>query len=199
MAVAFCVTFVSLLSHVLAGGAVPGVLNIALPLSLSLLVCTGLSGRHFTLLRLAIMVAISQMLFHLMFSMGSDHASMAQPRPGDFGAHGMNMILELPRDSALPMPGHGDASMIIAHVIAGIATVLFVHRGDELMTSLAGLMALCRWTRFWVLLAYSHQPPAPLTAPPGWEEPRACTLAVYSTSVIRRGPPLVATAQNTAH
>ncbi|MGQ3383180.1 hypothetical protein [Glutamicibacter sp. TV12E] len=194
MVVAFCVTAVSLLSHVLAGGPVPGLLNVALPLSLSVLLCILLGGRHLTLIRLIIMVAASQMLFHLTFSMGSGHASMVEPGPGSHGAHDMSMILDLPQASAMPVAQHSGTSMVVAHVMAGIATVYFVHRGDELLAVLAGLGAIFTWTRFWVLLAYSCQPAAPQATVLGWEEPRTFIMSVYHSSVIRRGPPAVATA-----
>jgi len=192
--VAFCVTAVSLLSHVLAGGPVPGLLNVALPLSLSVLLCTVLGGRRLTLIRLIIMVAASQMLFHLMFSMGSGHASMVEPGPGSHGAHEMSMILDLPQASTASMSHHGGVSMIVAHIIAGIATVLFVHRGDELLATLAGLVAIFSWSRFWVLLDHSCQPAVPQAAVPDYEEPRTFLISVYPSSVIRRGPPAVATA-----
>ena len=57
-------TFVALLSHVAAGGAMPGWVGIALPWLLSVMVCTLLAGRALSLIRLSLAVAASQALFH---------------------------------------------------------------------------------------------------------------------------------------
>lgn len=84
-------TFVALLSHVAGGGQAPGLLGIAVPWILSLMVCTLLAGRTLSLLRLSFAVAGSQLLFHALFVLGTvsarasavtgghlhDHAAMA--------------------------------------------------------------------------------------------------------------------------
>ena len=58
-------TWAALLSHVAAGGAMPGWLGVAVPLVLSVAVCTALAGRHLSLVRLAVAVTASQLLFHM--------------------------------------------------------------------------------------------------------------------------------------
>ncbi|MGO1539958.1 MAG: hypothetical protein ACTHW3_11405, partial [Leucobacter sp.] len=49
-------TFAALFSHVIGGGAMPGLVGIAVPLLLSLMVCILLAGRKLSLTRLSISV-----------------------------------------------------------------------------------------------------------------------------------------------
>ncbi len=70
-AAAAVATFVALLSHVSGGGEVPGILGIVVPLALSFVACTALAGRRTSALRLGLAVAVSQVLFHTLFVLGS--------------------------------------------------------------------------------------------------------------------------------
>ncbi|MEV8024602.1 hypothetical protein [Microbacterium sp. NPDC080220] len=63
-AAASLATWAALLSHVAAGGAMPGWLGVAVPLVLSFAFCTALAGRHLSVVRLAVAVTASQLLFH---------------------------------------------------------------------------------------------------------------------------------------
>src|SRR5690606_16871403 len=70
-AAATLATFVALLSHVAAGGAMPGWLGVAAPWMFSILVCVPLAGRRLSVLRVTAAVVVSQALFHVLFVLGS--------------------------------------------------------------------------------------------------------------------------------
>lgn len=69
-------TLIALVSHVLAGGSVPGLPGILVPLAFSVFVCLPLSGRILSLPRLVLSVLASQMLFHWLFVLGATGPGM---------------------------------------------------------------------------------------------------------------------------
>ena len=155
---AFFATFVSLCSHVLAGGEVPGLLNVALPLALSLLVCMLLSGRQFTLWRLAGMVGFSQLLFHLLFSMGAGHSAASIIGGQDMHAHhGMTMPIDITTSADAATMSHGDTTMLLAHLMAGLATVLVLHRSEQMLIAAANIVDLLTWKLLWRLVTFAYQ------------------------------------------
>ncbi len=187
---AFFATFVSLISHVLAGGAVPGLLNIALPLSLSTLLCILLSGKRFSLWRLALMIGFSQVLFHLLFSMGSHGAVSSSYSSMHHHHQGMSIDVEALASGAAASSGHGDFTMLSAHVFAGIATVLVLHRSEQVLMTLSDFISLLTWKLLIRLVSFVDQPVHPTVAPTEPREIPAYTVAIYTTSLIRRGPPI---------
>lgn len=191
---AFFATFVSLCSHVLAGGEVPGLLNVALPLALSLLVCMLLSGRQFTLWRLAGMVGFSQLLFHLLFSMGAGYSAASIIGGQDMHAHhGMTMPIDITTSADAATMSHGDTTMLLAHLMAGLATVLVLHRSEQMLIAAANIVNLLTWKLLWRLVTFAYQLIHPLPTPTAPREIPTYTICVYSTSVIRRGPPALTT------
>ncbi|MET0304210.1 MAG: hypothetical protein ABW040_09175, partial [Microbacteriaceae bacterium] len=70
-------TLTALVSHVIAGGAVPQLIGVAVPLVLSLLVCLVLVGRRLSLIGLSLSVAGSQLLFHLLFVLGAGSTTVS--------------------------------------------------------------------------------------------------------------------------
>ncbi len=191
---AFFATFVSLISHVLAGGDVPGILNIALPLALSFLVCMLLSGRQFTLARLAGMVGFSQLLFHLMFSMGAGHsAASTASGQGLHAHHGMDMPLDVTASADAATMSHVDTTMLLAHLMAGLATVLVLHRSEQMLIAAASIVDLLTWKLLWRLVTFAYQLIHPQPTPTAPREIPTYTICVYATSVIRRGPPALIT------
>lgn len=193
-AAAFFATFVSLCSHVLAGGDVPGILNVALPLALSLLVCMLLSGRQFTLWRLAGMVGFSQLLFHLLFSMGAGHSASSTTGGQDMHAHhGIAMPFDAAASADAATMSHGDTTMLLAHLMAGLATVLILHRSEQMLIAAANIVDLLTWKLLWRLVTFAYQLIHPQPTPTAPREIPTYTICVYSTSVIRRGPPALTT------
>ncbi|WP_454117996.1 hypothetical protein [Microbacterium lacticum] len=91
--VASVATFTALLSHVVAGGAVPGPLGILAPWLLALMASTLLAGRTLSLVRLGASVLVSQALFHTLFVMGAATPAATMPAMShhDHGAMSMAM------------------------------------------------------------------------------------------------------------
>lgn len=177
-------TFVALLSHVTAGGAMPGWVGIAVPLALSFVVCTALVGRRPSLWRLAPAVGLSQVLFHTLFVLGGYDAP---------AGHVHGAATPLLSAAADPVVGV-DATMWGWHLAAAAATTLALHRGERtlaLVRSLADLLLL--WLRARVAIIATGTGPVPrrrvFPAVVAAVAPRSLLLV---TSARRRGPPLFA-------
>ena len=130
-------TFVAAFSHTIAGGTAPSWFGVGASFVLSLAACTALSGRTLSWWRLAASVAVSQMLFHALFS-GSGESLAAAGH--DMGA-GSTMVM--------PAMNSQDDWMILAHVIAGIITLLALRFGERAFWSIAdsARLALARVLR----------------------------------------------------
>ncbi|MEV7768681.1 hypothetical protein [Microbacterium sp. NPDC086615] len=181
-------TFIALLSHVTAGGALPGAVGILVPLALSFVACTVLAGRRLSALRLGFAVGISQVLFHTLFVLGSFG-------PGASAGHvhgGTDAVPALGADAVM-MTMAPDATMWGWHVVVAAAlTTAALHRGERTVAHLRELaLRLAGWLRARVHI---------LTVAPG-PVPARRVLAeivadVRSVSVLlaassrRRGPPL---------
>jgi hypothetical protein len=129
-------TFVAAVSHALGGDAPPSWLGVLASFVLSLSVCTALAGRSPSWLRLAASVAVSQLLFHGLFSgLGapvavSGHAHDAVPVHGAVVVHDAAAL-----GAPAAMTGH-DERMLLAHVIAGILTLLALRFGERAFWSI---------------------------------------------------------------
>lgn len=140
-------TFVAALSHTLAGGATPSAFGVVVSFVLASTACTLLAGRSLSLLRLAVSVALSQTLFHSVFSgLGAPVASSALEHHGASGltgAAGPSAALDSAalHSTALhstavhsTMPG---ATMILAHLVAGLVTILVFRYAESAFWGLA--------------------------------------------------------------
>lgn len=179
-AAASIATFIALASHVWVGGTMPGMLGIAVPWMLSVMVCTLLAGRRLSLGRLAASVVLSQLLFHVLFVLGSIEPQVA------LGPHEHTMSLMLPADGTL-VPT--DAGMWAAHAIAATVTIGLLHRGELVVHAIAACsLTLLAWARRAVAVPVLVLiPTAPLRHPavsaaPARREP-------WRASLTRRGPP----------
>lgn len=136
-------TLVALASHLAGGGDLPGWLGVLVPLVLSLPVCIALVGRRLSLPRLSVSVAASQLLFHLLFQLGTPAGtlgSVANPH----GAHGAHGDMAPLTTSGAPVPVellHGGPQMWLWHGIAAAVTVVVLHRGELLLRRLRELGA----------------------------------------------------------
>lgn len=181
-------TFVALVSHVSAGGTVPGWLGIVVPFVLSLAVCTVLAGRRLSLWRLSLAVVLSQALFHTLFVLGS----FAVPGMGQ-GHHAMHGAGEAASSSTVPMVDalHGDPVMWLGHALAAVVTVLALHRGERCVRALIEL-ARTLLGRLRIRLAL-------VVAVVDADAPRLASLVVtraprprrrlFLRDIARRGPP----------
>lgn len=177
-------TFVALVSHVSAGGAVPGLVGVVVPLALSFVVCAVLAGRRLSAWRLTLAVAISQALFHLLFVLGSYELGA--------GGHVHGAAVTLVADGGAPTGVSMDATMAAGHLVAAAVTAVALHRGERTLAALGSLAMRCvAWVRARVrVVAFG---PAPVRSV------RAVVVAsVQPVSVVvtrasaRRGPPVAA-------
>lgn len=120
LSAALLTTFAALVGHVAGGGAVPSLVGLVVPLSLSALAGIALVGRRLSLPRLFAAVVASQLLFHNLFAVGAE--------PGGHAHHG--------------------AAMWISHLAVAALTVLFLHRGERAVLGLRELGdRLAAWLR----------------------------------------------------
>lgn len=176
-------TFVALASHVWVGGAMPGMLGVAVPWTLSLMVCTVLAGRRLSVTRLAVSVIVSQLMFHVLFVLGG-----ITPRtPLGAHEHGLPEVLS-PLGSAAIVPE--DAGMWIAHALAATVTIMLLYRGEQAVHAVVeAASAVAAWLRRTVTVRVLAPLPVggsprwmPVTAPLRGDPPH--------TPLSRRGPPL---------
>ncbi|MBC9944202.1 hypothetical protein ICL81_06730 [Leucobacter sp. cx-328] len=192
-AAAFCATFVALLSHVSAGGEMPGLLGVVVPLALSLFVSVLLAGRRLSVIRLGVSVIASQTLFHSLFVLGTEQAGMV-------GGSGHQHFVTA---DALPAPFlsdatvtllHGDALMWASHGLGAVATVVFLTLGERTLDALRSLtLRTAQWLRHALVPAVR---PVLIAAP--IRAPRIATARwtvldeLRAFALHRRGPPCLA-------
>lgn len=161
-------TFVALLSHVAAGGAMPGWLGIILPLVLAAAASTLLVGRRLSVWRLSLAVVLSQALFHLRFVLGA--APVAGVAAGaDAALHanghdhgGVTSALSAAEPAVTGVMLHGDAIMWALHALAAVVTIAALHRGERSCAILRQTATdVARWARRLVLVALVFVPVAP--------------------------------------
>lgn len=189
-------TSAALLSHLVAGGALPGWLGIVVPWVLSLALCTAVAGRRLSWWRTAASVAASQVLFHTLFVLGGPTAAASSSvrHPG----HGTDGW-PLPPSSGTPAASsagltemlHADPAMWFWHGVAAVATTAALYSGEHLLVSLHGLVErTARWLRR--RFATGPGPVAPrsaarVPAPDRFTGPFSARLE--RSPVRRRGPP----------
>jgi hypothetical protein len=191
-------TTVAAVSHSLAGGYQPGVLSFATALVFAGMLGTFVIGRTPSLPRLSIAVGVSQLAFHLLFSLlggGAIAASAtSQAGLGMSGMPGMPAVVGPPVTAHLAMSAHdhvADPGMWIAHTIAAALTVLFLRRAELAVWAMLTRLGRVLATRLTVVLVPVASDGAPrIPAWPSIVHRPAERLLVASAS--RRGPPLPA-------
>jgi hypothetical protein len=149
-------TFVALLSHVGGGGVVPTLTGVVVPLILSLAVCTVLAGRRLSTARLAASVVSSQMLFHVLFVLGSPTDISATDASTTGSGHVHSVVL-----SSSALHAHsGGQTMWWAHAAAAAITIVALRRGEIALTRLVavGRLVVASITRDRVDRARSIRP-----------------------------------------
>ena len=181
-------TGVAALSHGLADGAAPSPLSVGTALVFAGLLGTLVLGRRPSLPRLTIVVAGSQVAFHLVFSWltpatgtgtGTAHHGTAH--------HGTAAVLEP------AVAHHGtDPVMWFAHAVALLATLAFLRRAEvalwQLLTQTLA-EAIATVTRVPAIVA---RPPRLRTS--SASAPRHPVLSFLEFVVSHRGPPAAALA-----
>lgn len=186
----------ALLSHLLGGGALPGWLGILVPLVLSLTVCTALAGRRLSLWRTTASVAASQVLFHLLFVLGTPAGAASAGGPMGHGMHGVHGVAP-PESSTTSLLGadliSADLAMWCWHGVAAAATVAALYSGERALTRLRDLAGqTAEWLRHRLAVPVDARPPLPVVRvlTPDWFTGSFPARPEVSPS-RRRGPPRV--------
>lgn len=187
VAAAFSI-FVALLSHVAGGGSMPGALGLVVPLVFSTLVCVLLAGRRLSIVRLSVSVAVSQVLFHTLFVLGTAQGTTSTAMPSGHLSHGSPVILDT---SSMPMThdGHAGAAMWFAHLVAGLVTIAALHRAETLLSTAAAITEFVLARLVPAVLAALASPVLPARVLPQRDVPILRPLGVYPETTALRGPP----------
>lgn len=192
-------TSAALLTHLAGGGALPGGLGIAVPWALSLAACTILAGRRLSFWRTAVSVALSQVLFHTLFVLGTPTAA------GSAGQHlGHGMPGGPATSSAVTAAGSpegppaGLADLLQAgpemwfwHGVAAAVTVAALYSGERVLLRLRELAGrLAQWVRRRFAVPASLVLPFPVARvpAPGWFID-SFSSRLERSPLRRRGPP----------
>ncbi|MFJ4038474.1 hypothetical protein ACIPVB_10350 [Microbacterium sp. NPDC090007] len=178
-------TFVALLSHVSAGGALPGPIGILVPLAVSFVACTVLTGRRLSVVRLAAAVALSQALFHTLFVLGSYEL-------GGAGGHVHGVSAPVSTGAAEIAVLAPDLAMWVGHAIAVLLTTAALHRGERV---LAAVRELAHRTIAWVrarvaVVAVAARPASSRRMLPDVVAETRPVSVLLVVSARRRGPPV---------
>lgn len=135
-------TFVALASHLAGGGEMPELLGIVVPLALSLPVCIAWAGQRLSLFGLSASVVASQLLFHLLFTLGAP-AQSARVTTSDAGLHagheGMVMPTAAQAAGQSTEMAHDGAAMWVWHAVAAVVTIVVLYRGELMLLHLRDL------------------------------------------------------------
>ena len=186
--------FVAALFHVAGGGAAPGVIPLALSMAFASLASIALTARRLSLWRLSAAVGLSQLLFHLLFGLGSGTVTFASATAaGTTHLHpGAHLVM-----TAGAMPAaHSDLtpSMWAMHLIAAVITVVALRFGEQ---SFWGLLQSTRMRVARIAERLVATPVAIDRTPavlPGPQPARLRDLGLPRGRMRHRGPPAVACA-----
>lgn len=187
--VASFAVFTAMFSHLAGGGPAPGLLGLVLALTFGILVSVAFAGRRMSLWRLSASVLLSQVVFHLLFAMGSGPAAVVHQQ-GHHGAVTMTMGAES------GMAGHADhlgGGMLIAHLCAAIATIVYLRRGERTVWRILGLATerLVAVLLGVVVLIPARTAPTAVRVAGRHLLPWRDDLGVVLSSLRHRGPPVL--------
>ncbi len=124
-------------AHAAAGGGLPGPLAIVASLVFALPVTMLVSRPRLSAWRLAVSVAFSQAVFHVLFSLGAS-GGVAFSGPAHLHAGEHIAVTAVPGAGMLMPDG---PAMWIAHAIAGLVVVLALLHGERVLIGIAGIAA----------------------------------------------------------
>jgi hypothetical protein len=175
-------TLLAAVSHTVGGGQAP---NPLLMLAVSVLLAplaAVLVGRTIRLVGIASAVAITQVLFHVLFAVTGDvplaGAVLGPHRHGALTPADLPVVMSPAHASSLAAP------MIVAHLCAAVVTTVLLWRGELI------LRAVTRWVR-----AVLHRPEPVLRmsttfrTTPGEIATTSPLSRILLGDVCRRGPP----------
>lgn len=176
-------TFVATLSHSVAAGELPAVLNVVLALSLAAPLCIALVGRTASWWRLTTAIVASQALFHSLLAVDLSGGIVAAGHHG-----GATAVAEVAASGhAHGLTGTESPWMWVAHACAAAITVVALGSGEHALRAVAWLLS----DTFRALVAVSA--PRSFAAPRVRPDAPLLTVGMTVLSVMRhRGPPLAA-------
>lgn len=182
--VAVVSTFAAAFSHGFADGAHPPLVALALALAFSSVACVLLAAVRLSRWRLAVSIAVSQLLYHGLFSLFGPAATAT----GSFtGHHGSLMFT--PGVTEQANYATAELWMLAAHFVAAVLTFVMLVQGERALLAIRALRVLVLTALAWRL------PLDPVALPAGSRfptthrsEPRQRRLPLAS-SLTRRGPP----------
>ncbi|MDZ4351653.1 MAG: hypothetical protein U1B81_03395 [Arthrobacter sp.] len=171
----------------MAGGKAPEPLLLLLALALSGLACTALTGRGLSLWRLSAGVALSQGLFHWLFSGAAATHDAAPPAGGHLGhSPGLEPAGTIISSAA----DHTSPLMWLGHAFAAILTVAVLRHGEVAALRLVQAMRL-HVTSFLPLFQTFPALPAAAVLPANQPVRPLRNLGAPLLVLRHRGPPLL--------
>ncbi len=170
-------TFIAALSHTLAGDAAPSFLAIFATLVISAAICTLLAGKTVSPWRLAASVALSQALFHGVFS------TLGMPVAAAHAHSGAGTFAVAPSLTH----AHDAATMWMAHAIAALIPVVAFLHAERAFWGISGTARL-----FFTRLLATVIPLCPTPHPARISVVRRCVprdLTILLSPMRHRGPP----------
>ncbi|QDO88272.1 hypothetical protein FNH13_07860 [Ornithinimicrobium ciconiae] len=170
-------TTIALLFHLMAGGAMPALPGLVIPLLLAISVCILLAGVRLPSLRLLLSVGASQLLFHNLFMLGATDADAAE-------AHAHHAT-----GAAATQTGTS-VWMVVAHLAAALLTAAALRHGELILARLSSAVRHLAWRFLHPVTTLPVRPTTPaarLVDEQAWVP--TIHLAVH-TSLVRRGPPI---------
>lgn len=183
---------VAALFHVAGGGSAPGLVPLALSLAFATLASVALTARRLSLWRLTLAVAVSQFLFHALFTLGEGGARFSDAGTAHLHA-GSHLTMTV---AAMPAAHTSDLSpsMWMTHATAVLVTVIALRFGEQAFWGLLDT-ARVRIHRAADRLVVVPVPVAASAAMPAIAEPgRLRDLGLPLARLRHRGPPVVARA-----
>lgn len=180
-------TLVALVSHLAAGGPVPPLLLVAAVCVLAWLPAVLLIGRRSSPIRQAVVIALSEGLLHVTFTLGA-----AAPPPGAvLGADAVTVSMPgmgTPTVAEAMPPMSTSPAMWLAHAVAAALTMIAWSRGE------AAFWTIVRLAHRLALAVLPALLPAPFAAPPAStcsrpEGSPSFHLRRVLSAHARRGPP----------
>ncbi|RWZ59620.1 hypothetical protein ELQ92_12395 [Labedella populi] len=135
-------TLVAALSHTIGGGTFPSAPLLALAFITSIGWCTALVGRRFSWPRVSVAVIASQALFHGTFALTGSGGARVVAETGGHAGHGGSTVLTV-------VPGeighlHDGPSMLVAHGVAAVVTIVALRLADRSSRATAALSRIVR-------------------------------------------------------
>ena len=173
-------TLVAAISHTAAGGAAPSPLAVVLGMVFAGLVGTALIGRRAGVIRMSAIVAISQVAFHLGFSVLSTG-------PVSVVSSGMHHHLVTMAASTPMAHVHTDPAMWVGHAIAAALTIAYLRRVERSVWTVLETVGRALLRRVTTVVAARRALASDIGTVSQIPVPRPSRLA---DAISRRGPPV---------